>query len=136
MDKMKRFWGTVSTPTENNKIKQFRNFIKKHKLCVTTVGKNRNKKRILIDIKRELIKKIIPKDILSHSLSLLELKQRTQFCVISKTFHQSVILTNRNDKKIRISGRVEWGKYETLCIRNQFETITIVSIFVFNRFLF
>ena len=113
MDKMKRFWGIVSAPTEKSKIKQIRNFIKKHKLCVATVGKNRNKKRILIDIKQKLIKKVIPKDILSHTLSFLDLKQRTQLSVISKTFHQSVILTNRNDKEIKISVDVLWGKYQT-----------------------
>ena len=115
MDKMKRLWGLVSAPTENSKIKQLRNFIKKHKLCVTTVGKNRNKKTILIDIKRELNKKMIPKDILSHTLSFLKLKQRTQLSMISKTFHQAVILTNRNDKEIKLSGHVLslLGKYRT-----------------------
>ena len=109
---MKRFWGIISTPTKNSNIKKLRDFIKKHELCVT-IGKNRNKKRILIDIKQELIKKIIPKDILSLTLSFLELKQRTQLSVISKTFHESVILTNRNDKEIKISGRVLQGKYQT-----------------------
>ena len=100
---MKRFWGVVSAPTEDKTIIQFRNFIEKHKLCVI-VGNNRNKKRILMDIQTELKKKIIPKDILSHTLSFLELTQRTQLSVISKTFHQSVILTNRNDKKSKFQG--------------------------------
>ena len=111
---MKRFWGIpiVSAPTEDSKINQFRNFIKKHKLCVT-VGKDGNKKRILTDIKLELKKKRIPEDILSHTFSFLELKQRTQLSVISQTFHQSIILTTRKDKDIKISGRVLTGEYQT-----------------------
>ena len=109
---MKRFWGILSAPTEDSEINEFRNFIKKHKLCVT-VGKDRNKKRILTDVKLELEKKRIPEDILCHTFSFLELKQRIQLSVISETFHQSIILTNRKDKEMKISGRVLTGEYQT-----------------------
>ena len=109
---MNRFWGIASAPAENSNINQFRNFIKKHKLCVT-VGKDRNKKRILSEIKQELNKKVIPKDILLHTLSFLDLKQRIQLSVISETFHQCVISTNRKDKEMKISVLVFGGKYQT-----------------------
>ena len=108
---MKRFWGTVSAPTEDSKIKKIRNFIAKHKLCVATVGKDRNKKRILIDVNQQLIKKVIPKDILSHIFSFLNIKERTQLSIISETFQQCVISTNRNDHEITITGFVKQCDY-------------------------
>ena len=115
MDQMTRLCGIV-LPTQDSKIKQMRHFIKNNKLCVTTVGKNRNKIRILIDIKSELKKKIInfiPKDLLSHACSFLELTQRRELCFISKRFHQTVILTNKNDTQIKFTGHVVAGKYQT-----------------------
>ena len=112
MDKMKRFWGIARMPTANSKIQTFDNFIKKHKLCVTRVGKDKNKKRILIDIEMALNKKIIPKDILSHIFSFLHLKQRIQLSIISKQFQKSVILTIQNDHNIKIRGVVKRGEYQ------------------------
>ena len=52
MDETKTF--CISAPTQNSKIKELSDFIEKHELCVSTIiGKNRNKKIILIDIKKD-----------------------------------------------------------------------------------
>ena len=103
------FLDSIEAPTTKWKIKDIRTFINEHNLSIETKGKGKNKKTIVLEIKQALIKKEIPKDLVSYLFSFLDLKQRTQLSVISHKFHKCVISTNQNDGDVEFAGLFRIG---------------------------
>lgn len=96
-------WNNISPPTTDCKLKTVRDFVKNHKLCIKTAGKGRTKIRIIEDINQILKYKKIPKDVLSHLLTFLDLKDRVPLSCISKVFQECVIFINKKDKTIAVT---------------------------------